>query len=71
MLPDGSYEIIVVDAEPDGDHLRLDVTILGGSYKGEVVSVRATGLAVDELEALGMPGTLAVADGEPSISLDQ
>lgn len=74
MLDDGTYDVIVVDADtlpepPDG--LRLDVTILDGAHKGEVVSLQAVGLGVRELDALGMPGTLTVADGGPSIVLDR
>jgi hypothetical protein len=34
------------------------------------VSVRAEGLDVDEIGALGMPGTLTVVDGSPTISLE-
>ena len=71
MLPDGTYDVFVVDAVADGpDALRLDVTILAGEQKGEVVSVRAEGLAMDELEALGLPGTLTVAGGEPALVLE-
>ena len=71
MLEDGVYDAIVVDAEGDAAAVRLDVTILTGPHKGEVVSVRAQGLGVDSLDCLGMPATLTVADGEPSIVLDQ
>jgi hypothetical protein len=71
MLPDGTYDVFVVDAVAEGpDALRLDVTILAGDHKGEVVSVRARGLAVDELEALGLPGTLTVRGGEPTLALE-
>ncbi len=72
MLPDGSYDVIVVDAEPTGtgDQLRLDLTILAGDLKGEVVSMRADGLGVGDLDALGMPGTLTVQAGEPSLALE-
>ena len=71
MLPDGRYDVFVVDAEPDGPSgLRVEVTILGGEHKGEVVSVRAEGLEVDEIEALGMPGTLTVEGGGPSLALE-
>ena len=71
MLPDGRYDVFVVDAEADGTGvLRVEVTILGGEHKGEVVSVRAEGLAVDEIDALGTPGTLTVEDGEPSLALE-
>ena len=74
MLEDGSYDVIVVDASaiPDGpDALRLDLTILAGEHKGEVVPMRASGLGVDELDVLGVPGTLTVRDGAPSIVLDR
>ena len=35
-----------------------------------MVSVRAEGLGIDELDALGLPGTLTVAGGEPSLVLE-
>lgn len=72
MLPDGTYDVFVVDAEAEGpgDRLRLDLTILAGEQRGEVVSMRADGLGVSELGALGTPGTLTVAGGEPSLVLE-
>ena len=71
MLPDGTYDVFVVDAAADGPGgLRLDVTILAGDQKGEVVSVRAEGLGVDEVDALGLPGTLTVEAGEPALVLE-
>jgi hypothetical protein len=71
MLPDGTYDVFVIDATPDGPGgLRLEVTILAGEQKGEVVSVRAEGLGLDELDALGLPGTLTVGGGEPSLALE-
>jgi len=72
MLADGTYDVFVVDAEaaePPGA-LQLDLTILGGDHKGEVVSMRAEGLGVDDLGALGLPGTLTVTAGEPSLVLE-
>ena len=70
MLPDGTYDVFVVDAEADGPTLRLDLTILAGEQKGEMVSMQATGLDVNEVDALGTPGTLTVAGGEPSLALE-
>jgi len=72
MLADGTYDVFVVDAEAEGpgDRLRLDLTILAGEHRGEVVSMRADGLGVSELDALGTPGTLTVAGGEPSLVLE-
>jgi hypothetical protein len=72
MLPDGTYDVFVVDAETlgPGDRLRLELTILAGEQKGEVVSMQAEGLGVDEVDALGTPGTLTVANGEPTLVLE-
>ena len=71
MLPDGTYDVFVVDAAAGGPGgLRLEVTILAGEQKGEVVAVHAGGLAIDELDALGLPGTLTVVGGEPSLVLE-
>jgi hypothetical protein len=71
VLADGRYDVIVVDATTDGpDALRLELTVLDGEHKGEVLSLRSEGLAVDELEALGMPGTLTVDGGEPALALE-
>ena len=69
-LPDGSYDVIVVDATTDGDAIAIEITILGGAHKGEVVGIRATHLDVDELDLLGMPGTLTVDDGAPRFVLE-
>jgi hypothetical protein len=71
MLADGTYDVIVVDAVADADALHVEVTILAGEHKGDVVGVRAMGLGLDELDCLGMPGTLTVRDGAPSITLDR
>jgi hypothetical protein len=70
-LRDGSYDVVVVDATVDGDAIVIEITILGGEHKGEVVGVRATGLDVDELDLLGLPGTLHVENGVPRFVVDQ
>jgi hypothetical protein len=69
-LPDGSYDVLVVDASADGDAIALEITIIGGEHKGDVVALRATGLDLDELDLLGMPGTLSVQDGVPRFAVD-
>ena len=74
MLADGTYDVIVVDASANpgaADELHLELTILAGAHKGEVVPMRAAGLGIDELDALGLPGTLTVLDGAPSVVLDR
>jgi len=75
VIPDGTYDAFVIDAEPgladDGTgHMHLDLTILSGEQKGNVVSVTATGLTGTELDLLGMPATLTVADGQPTVRID-
>ena len=70
-IPDGTYDVFIVDAEDVGDDtLRLAVTILGGDLKGDVVDITATGLGVDVIDAMGMPGTLTVDAGTPSLRID-
>lgn len=70
QLDDGSYDVLVVDASADGDAIAIDLTIVAGAHKGDVVALRATGLAGDEIELLGMPGTLHVENGVPRFELD-
>ena len=78
ILPDGTYDVIVVDAEngDDGD-LHIEVTISLGPHVGEVIPLRgrhverergapgASG-AGDPYSLLGVPGTLRVRGGVPS-----
>jgi hypothetical protein len=71
VLEDGVYDVLVVDAEEAGDGTRLELTVLAGHHKGEVVSLQRHGLGMDPLDCLGLPGTLTVADGQPSVVLDR
>jgi hypothetical protein len=75
VLDDGSYDAFVVDAASgvadDGTALmHLDLTILAGDHKGEIVSVSATGLPGTEIDLLGMPATITVAEGRPTVRID-
>jgi len=70
-LEDGSYDAIVVDATPaDDGSCRVELTILGGAHKGEVVSVRRDGLADRAFDLLGIPATLTVSDGTPQVRFE-
>ena len=71
MLEDGLYDALVVDATADGETMALALTIVGGAHKGEVVSIRATGLGVDDIDILGMPGTLVVEKGVPAFTVER
>ena len=63
VLPDGRYDVIVVDAT----ETRLELALLGGEHKGEVIALRTPGVEVeDPLALLGVPGTLTVEGGVPT-----
>jgi hypothetical protein len=72
VLEDGTYDVVVVDAEPgDGPgEVHLTVTILAGEHKGEVVELGARGLRREAWELLATPGTVVVADGAPHLTLE-
>ena len=71
MLPDGTYDVVVVEVEDRGDDRTvLDLLVLSGAHKGEVVNVAATGASYDPVDVLGIPGTLEVTDGRPHVSLE-
>jgi hypothetical protein len=69
-LPDGAYDVLVVDATADNDALAIEITIVSGEHKGEVVALRAQGLDMDEIDLLGLPGTLHVDGGVPRFVVD-
>lgn len=73
-VADGTYDIFVVDADeaPDvgEDAVRLSVTILSGPHKGHVLDLTARNLGWSSIDLMGMPGTLVVADGQPTITID-
>jgi hypothetical protein len=71
VLPDGRYDALVVDADTrEGAVVLLELTILSGDHKGDVVAVHATGIEGDPLDLLGLPATLVVAGGEPAVTFD-
>ena len=75
VLDDGTYDALVVDAASgladDGAAvMHLELTILGGAHKGEIVAITATGLRGSEIDLLGIPATVTVAEGVPSVRLE-
>lgn len=74
VLPDGRYDAFIVDVSElhseGADRWSLDLTIVSGDQKGNVVSVSAQGLQASEMELIGMPATLVVDNGVPSVSVD-
>lgn len=71
VLADGSYDALVVDAEDRGDGtMGIELTIVAGAAKGEVVTLVARNLAGDPLDLLGVPATITVHDGSPAVRFE-
>ena len=71
MLEDGTYDVVVVDAEdaPDGV-VAVEVAVSSGPRRGEVVRLTASNLGRTWFELLAAPATLVVTDGAPHLALD-
>lgn len=70
MLADGVYDVFVVDAEAEAGVIHLELTILAGEHKGEVVGLASPNLSGEPALLLGTPGTLTVTDGRPDLRLE-
>jgi len=71
-LGDGTYDVFVVDAEDTvqgGTRLELTVTI--GEHKGMVTALTSPSTLGDPIDLLGMPATLTVSGGVPSVRIDR
>lgn len=73
-LADGSYDAMVVDVEVDEDsgRARVELTLLAGERKGEVFAVTAApdALAHEPIDLLGVPATVTVVAGRPSVRFE-
>jgi hypothetical protein len=70
-LPDGTYDVMIVDVDVDEQqHVRIDVVLTAGSHRGEVVSLRASSMRQDPLGLMGLPARLVVKDGTPALKMD-
>jgi hypothetical protein len=74
-LPDGNHDALVIDVHDGVDDLgrplqRLELTVVAGPSKGLVVTVVTGEPLGDEIALIGMPATIAVTDGEPSVTID-
>ena len=70
MLEDGTYDAIVFDADDAGDGVSVELTILAGVHKGEVVSVHTAAWSGDAFDLLGIPATITVRDGRPQVRFE-
>lgn len=79
MLDDGTYDAFVVDVEvgapasgTGGDTATtLELTIVAGAHKGEVLRLTTNDDLGDEVALIGMPATLTVTAGVPTVRIDR
>lgn len=70
-LADGTYDVFVVNATLDeSGAASLELAIVSGAAKGDVVQLRMETKGRDPVGIIGLPGTLTVADGRPSLRID-
>lgn len=71
-LPDGTYDVIVVDADAmDDNTVRIELTVTAGEHIGAIVAVRASRVDDDPVMLLGLPGTLRVEGGTPHFDVER
>lgn len=72
LLEDGSYDAMVIDAADAADGgTRVDLTITAGEHKGQVLSLASSTSMGDPIDMLGMPATITVTFGTPSVHIDR
>ncbi|MCP4434060.1 MAG: hypothetical protein GY812_00985 [Actinomycetia bacterium] len=73
-LPDGAYDVFVVNADDlptdGGTTTALELTITSGEHRSETMALTAPTWLGEPVELIGMPATLTVADGAPSVRID-
>ena len=73
-VPDGTYDIIVIDAvahPEDAQRVgRLEITITAGEHKGATFGLNVADLVGTDVDLIGMPGTLHVEDGVPDVTIE-
>ena len=71
-MADGTYDVFIVDAETiDETTMRVEIAMVSGDDKGDVIAMLGPHLARDPIELLGLPGTLIVRDGVPRLEVER
>lgn len=71
VLEDGTYDAIVFDADRESDgSVTVELSILAGEHKGQVVSLQTTDWSDDPVGLLGIPATITVTSGRPSVRFE-
>jgi hypothetical protein len=71
-MADGRYDVFIIDAEIiDATTMRVELMMVNGEDKGNVFALRGPLLAPDPIELLGLPATMTVVDGMPTVHVDR
>ncbi len=71
-LADGRYDVIVVDVETiDESTIRIDLAMVQGDRRGEVIAIRGPSSQRDPLDLLGLPGVIVVDGGNPRLVIER
>lgn len=70
-LDDGTYDVLVIDArEEHEDVLHLELTVVSGAHKGEVVNLSGPRRGRGATDVLGLPAMLRVEGASLRLSFD-
>lgn len=74
-LPDGDYDVFVIGAEDlptdGGETTVLELTITSGEHRSMTFALTAPVRLGEPVELIGMPATLTVSAGVPSVRIDR
>lgn len=74
-LPDGSYDVFVVNADDlpgrDGMTTALELTVVSGGHRSETMALTAPVRLGEPVDLIGLPATLTIIDGSPSVRIDR
>lgn len=72
VIPDGAYDVLVIDVEDRSDGRRyFEIAVLSGDRKGLVASVSTRADDEDPAALLGLPGTLYVRRAVPDLRIER
>ncbi len=73
-LPDGIYDAFVVNADDlptsGGRSTALELTVVSGEHRGGTMALTTPTWLGEPVDLIGMPATLTVTEGSPSVRID-
>jgi len=74
-LPDGAYDAIVINADDlpteGGTTTVIELTITSGAHRSLTFALTAPVRLGEPTDLIGMPATVTVTGGEPSVRIDR